>query len=86
MKEHKKSKAKTKSQANKSIREHQPNAAGIDLGAEEIWVAVAAERDQNPVRRRLTGHAPGALELPTYKSASLQVPNTLCARTVVKKN
>jgi len=51
MKEHKKTKAKTKSQANKSIREHQPNAAGIDLGAEEIWVAVPAERDQNPVRR-----------------------------------
>ena len=51
MKEHKKAKAKTKSQGTKSIREHQPNAAGIDLGAEEIWVAVAAEGDQNPVRR-----------------------------------
>jgi transposase len=51
MKEHKKTKAKTKSQATKVIREHEPNAAGIDLGAEEIWVAVPAERDQNPVRR-----------------------------------
>ena len=51
MKEHKKTKAKAKSQATKAIREHEPNAAGIDLGAEEIWVAVPAERDQNPVRR-----------------------------------
>ena len=51
MKEHKKAKAKAKSQATKAIRENEPNAAGIDLGAEEIWVAVPAERDQNPVRR-----------------------------------
>ena len=51
MKEHKKTKAKTKSQATKTLREHEPNAAGIDLGAEEIWVAVPVERDQNPVRR-----------------------------------
>jgi transposase len=51
MKEHKKTKGKTKSEAHKSIREHQPNAAGIDLGAEEIWVAVPADRDKDPVRR-----------------------------------
>src|SRR6201988_2182738 len=51
MKEHKKTKAKTKSQATKALREHEPNAGGIDLGAEEIWVAVPAERDPNPVRR-----------------------------------
>jgi transposase len=51
MKEHKKAKAKAKSQATKAIREQEPNAAGIDLGAEEIWVAVPAEREQNPVRR-----------------------------------
>ena len=51
MKEHKKTKAKTKSQATQGLREQEPNAAGIDLGAEEIWVAVPAERDQNPVRR-----------------------------------
>jgi transposase len=51
MKEHKKAKAKTKSQTTKVLAEHQPNAAGIDLGAEEIWVAVPADRDQNPVRR-----------------------------------
>ena len=51
MKEHKKAKAKTKSELSKTIREQEPNAAGIDLGAEEIWVAVPADRDQNPVRR-----------------------------------
>jgi transposase len=51
MKEHKKIKTKTKSLATKALREHEPNAGGIDLGAEEIWVAVPAERDQNPVRR-----------------------------------
>lgn len=28
-----------------------PNAAGIDIGAEEIWVAVPADRDERPVRR-----------------------------------
>ena len=52
MKEHKKTKAKAKFQATtKALREHEPNAGGIDLGAEEIWVAVPAERDPNPVRR-----------------------------------
>ena len=51
MNEHKKGKAKTKSQLSKAIREHEPNAGGIDLGAEEIWVAVPADRDQNAVRR-----------------------------------
>ena len=29
----------------------QPNAAGIDIGAEEIFVAVPPERDAEPVRR-----------------------------------
>jgi hypothetical protein len=28
----------------------QPNAAGIDIGAREIFVAVPADRDENPVR------------------------------------
>src|SRR5260370_37370365 len=51
MKEHKKAKAKTKSELSKAIREREPNAAGIDLGAEEIWVAVPADRDANAVRR-----------------------------------
>jgi hypothetical protein len=33
----------------------EPNAGGIDIGAREIFVAVPAERDENPVRvsRRL---------------------------------
>jgi len=51
MKEHKKAKAKTKSELSKAIREREPNAAGIDLGAEGIWVAVPADRDANAVRR-----------------------------------
>lgn len=29
----------------------QPNAAGIDIGAEEIFVAVPADRDPEPIRR-----------------------------------
>jgi len=28
----------------------QPNAGGIDIGAREIFVAVPADRDENPVR------------------------------------
>lgn len=28
-----------------------PNAAGLDIGAREIWVSVPAERDPEPVRR-----------------------------------
>jgi transposase len=51
MKEHKEAEAKTKSEASKSIREHQPDAAGIDIGANEIWVAVPAKRSDTPVRR-----------------------------------
>jgi len=31
-------------------RECQPDAAGCDIGAREIFVAVAADRDENPVR------------------------------------
>jgi transposase len=27
-----------------------PNAAGIDIGATEIWVAVPADRDPQPIR------------------------------------
>ena len=29
----------------------EPNAAGIDIGAREIYVAVPADRDEHPVRR-----------------------------------
>ena len=51
MKKHKQAKAKTKSEAPKPMAEQQPDAGGIDLGANEIWVAVPAERDQKPVRQ-----------------------------------
>ena len=51
MKKHKQAKAKTKSEAIKPIREHEPDSAGIDLGANEIWVAVPTDRDQKPVRQ-----------------------------------
>src|SRR6202008_120691 len=51
MKKHKQAEAKTKSEAIKSIGEHEPDSAGIDLGANEIWVAVPADRDQKPVRQ-----------------------------------
>src|SRR5712671_7889633 len=32
----------------------EPNAAGIDIGAREIFVAVPPDRDENPVRVFLT--------------------------------
>jgi transposase len=51
MKKNKQAEAKTKSEAIKSIGEHEPDSAGIDLGANEIWVAVPADRDQKPVRQ-----------------------------------
>jgi transposase len=51
MKEHKEAKAKTKSEAVKPIREQEPDSAGIDIGAKEIWVAVPADRSDSPVRR-----------------------------------
>jgi len=51
MKKHKQAEAKTKSEAIKPIGEQEPDSAGIDLGANEIWVAVPADRDQKPVRQ-----------------------------------
>jgi transposase len=51
MKKQKQAEAKTKSEALKPLREQEPDAAGIDLGANEIWVAVRAERDQKAVRQ-----------------------------------
>ena len=51
MKKNKQAKAKAKSEASKPMAEQQPDAGGIDLGANEIWVAVPAERDQKPVRQ-----------------------------------
>lgn len=44
-------KKRSKPEAPKSLHEPEPDAAGIDLGATEIWVAVAPDRDQMPVRR-----------------------------------
>src|SRR4051812_34400285 len=35
----------------KSLRVCHPNAAGIDIGADQHWVAVPAERDEQAVRR-----------------------------------
>ena len=32
----------------------EPNAAGIDIGAREMYVAVPPDRDENPVRSFLT--------------------------------
>jgi transposase len=32
------------------LRRHNPAAAGLDIGAEEIWACVPAERDARPVR------------------------------------
>lgn len=49
MKKH--SKPKTKSKASKPLGEPEPDAAGIDIGANEIWVAVPPDRTEEPVRR-----------------------------------
>ena len=32
----------------------EPNAAGVDIGATEIYIAVPADRDSQPVRRFAT--------------------------------
>jgi transposase len=42
---------KTKFKGSEPIHDSQPDAAGIDVGANEIWVAVAADRSQEPVKR-----------------------------------
>ena len=49
MKQHEKT--KTKSEAPKPLHEPEPDAAGIDVGANEIWVAVAPDRSEKPIRR-----------------------------------
>jgi hypothetical protein len=49
MKKHKG--AKTKAKATQLIGETQPDSAEVDIAANEIWVAVPAERTQEPVRR-----------------------------------
>ena len=49
MKQHEKT--KTKSEAPKPLHEPEPDAAGIDVGANEISVAVAPDRSEKPIRR-----------------------------------
>lgn len=44
--------AKGRQDTNRAVpRTFEPNAAGIDIGAREIFVAVPGDRDDNPVRR-----------------------------------
>ena len=45
--------SKKKSQVNSwtGLRVSQPNAAGLDIGSEEIWAAVPPERTSEPVRK-----------------------------------
>src|SRR5258705_8825223 len=47
----KQGKTKTKSEASKPLHEPEPDAAGIDVGANEIWIAVAPDRTEEPIRR-----------------------------------
>jgi hypothetical protein len=58
-----------------SLPEIEPKAAGIDLGATEIFVAVPADRDAEPVRctnqRRTTGMRLKLIELSVYPLQSL---------------
>lgn len=49
MKKHRKT--KTKSETAKPLHEPEPDAAGIDVGANEIWVAVGADRSEESIRR-----------------------------------
>ena len=44
-----KSKSKTKG-SGRMLPVLHPDAAGVDIGAEEIYVAVPADRDPEPVR------------------------------------
>jgi transposase len=49
-----KRKTSRKSNCSPIVRVLEPNAAGIDIGATEIYVAVPADRDPRPVRRFAT--------------------------------
>ena len=49
MKKHKR--AKTKSKASNPLHDPQPDAAGVDIAANEIWAAVPPERTEKSVRR-----------------------------------
>ena len=49
MKKHKR--LKTKSKATNPLHDPQPDAAGVDIAANEIWAAVPPERTEKSVRR-----------------------------------
>jgi transposase len=49
-----KKKQKTKTRKMEKLHIIQPNAAGVDIGATEIYIAVPEDRTENPVRRFLT--------------------------------
>jgi hypothetical protein len=66
----------------------QPNAAGIDIGAREIFVAVPADRDDHPVgflanrrRRELLPLCRRLLEVPLTRSTTSpdSEPTTSCS-------
>jgi transposase len=44
-------KKRTKNKTQEIFRTINPNAAGIDIGSEEHWVAVPEDRDEQPVRK-----------------------------------
>ncbi len=46
-----KSKAQTATPAHEEVAHFRPDAAGVDMGAEEIWVCVPPERTAQPVGR-----------------------------------
>lgn len=43
-------KSKSHKKGQRTVRDHHPNAAGIDVGGSSHYVAVPADRDPNPVR------------------------------------
>jgi transposase len=45
------SKSRPKSKKSKPLHEARPDAAGVDIGATEIWAAVGPDRNEEPVRR-----------------------------------
>ena len=45
------SKSRSKSKKSEPLHSPRPDAAGIDIGATEIWVAVGPDRNQEPLRR-----------------------------------
>ena len=46
-----KSKSRTVTPAHEDLAHFRPDAAGLDIGAEEIWACVPPERAAQPVRR-----------------------------------